>query len=141
MKTIIRIILVLLLVPVILFSFNIKPALAIDNSALIAQLQAQIASLIKQIIVLLQQQVKTQSNNQINSQGTATLTVNAAGVMAYVSINGGAQFAYTSPITLNSGDTYSVTASSSNNGTSTSKCSGTASSGGSYVCNINMNSY
>jgi len=144
MKKINKIILVFLAVPVVLFSFNIQPALAVDNSALIAQLQAQIADLIRQIIALLQQQVKTQSNAQVNSQGSATLTVNATGVTAYVSINGGAQFAYTSPIILNNGDKYSVTASvSSSNGAgnSTSKCNGTASSGGSYVCNININSY
>jgi hypothetical protein len=121
--------------------FNAQPVLAVDNSALIAQLQQEIASLIRQIIALLQQQIKAGTNN--NSK-TATLTVNASGVTAYVSINGGSQFAYTSPITLNNGDKYSVVASASGSngaGNSTSKCNGTASSGGTYVCNININNY
>lgn len=136
MKKVQKIFLILLAIPVILFGLNVRPALAVDNSALIAQLEQEIQSLMKQIIALLQQQIQTipQTNSKPN-----TLTVNATGVTAYVSINGGPQFAYTSPITLNNGDTYSVTASSSNGGNSTSKCSGTASSGGTYTCNIKIN--
>jgi hypothetical protein len=128
-----KIFLVLAILGVLVF-LNAQPVSAQDNSALIAQLQQEIQSLIKQIIALMQQRIKLQNNN---SQ-TATLTVNVSGVTAYISINGGTQFAYTSPLILNNGDTYLVTASSSNNGTSTSKCSGIASSGSSYVCNISI---
>jgi molybdopterin converting factor small subunit len=166
MKNLYKIVLVFLIVPVLLFAFNAKAVSVDDNSSLIAQLQAQIESLIKQIIALIQRSaqikptaslpvpvnfmqntnhVSTQvnTNTQINSGSssssdskTATLTVNAIGVTAYVSINNAPQFAYSGPITLNNGDIYSVTASSSG---STTKCNGTASSGGSYTCNINVN--
>ena len=136
-----RIILVLLAVPMLLFFFNVQSAYAVDNSALIAQLQQEIQSLMQQIIALLQQQLQTKNvvNTYSNSK-TATLTVSATGVTAYVSINNGAQFTYSSPVTLNNGDAYSVIASASSGGAnSNSKCSGTASSGGSYVCNIKIN--
>jgi len=141
-----KFILILLIIPIFLFIFNVQFASAADNSALIFQLQQEIASLIRQIIVLLQQQIKTQTQIQqqsSNQSGSAVLTVNASGVVAYVSINNGSQFVYVSPINLNNGDTYLVTASvgSGGEGNSTSKCSGKASSGGSYVCNIKMNQY
>lgn len=154
MEKIKKIIFLLLVVPILLFGFNVQFASAADNSDLIAQLEQEIQGLLRQIIALLQQQmqaqisgtqpkIQTQMQNQPQTNsGSSTLTVNAFGVIAYVSINNGPQFAYISPITLNSGDAYSVTASlpgSSGNGNSTSKCSGTASSGGNYVCNVSMN--
>jgi len=139
---------ILLAIPVFLFTFNTPRVSAQDNSALILQLQQEIQSLMRQLITLLQQQIISQAQVQTpvqiqaqNNSKTAVLTVNATGVTAYVSINNGAQFAYTAPIILNNGDAYLVVASISNNGNSTSKCSGTASSGGNYVCNINMNNY
>jgi len=158
MKNIKKIFVVLafLAVPVFLFGYNAKPVFAADNSVAVQQ---EIQSLIRQIISLLQQitqlrlaqqnqmqqapvqpQVQTQTQTSSGLQ-TATLTVKASGVTAYVSINNGSQFAYTTPITLNNGDTYSVTASASSGGSgnSTSKCSGVASSGGTYTCNITIN--
>ncbi|MDP3882686.1 MAG: hypothetical protein Q8Q48_01375 [Candidatus Staskawiczbacteria bacterium] len=87
--------------------------------------------------------VQSFTNNSAPNSGQATLTVNVTGATAYVSINGGSQFAYSGPIKLNNGDKYSVIVSSStssNGNTSSSKttCSGTASSGGTYYCNINV---
>lgn len=70
-----------------------------------------------------------------SSANPAILTVKASGVTPKVSINGGSEFDYSGPITLNDGDTYLVTASVLN---STTKCKGTASPGGTYSCNINM---
>ena len=144
MKDYKKIILFLFIIPLFLFGFGVGSVSAQtqNNTALIAQLEQEIQNLIRQIIALLQQQIQAKilSNANLNTNsGTATLTVNATGVTAYVSINGGNQFAYASPITLNNGDSYSVTASSSGGGgNSTSKCNGVASSGGSYVCNIKI---
>jgi hypothetical protein len=83
------------------------------------------------------------SSNSSSGSGQATLTVNVTGATAYVSINGGSKFAYSNPITLNNGDKYSVTvtqntSSGSNTSNSSTTCSGTASSGGTYYCNINV---
>ena len=140
------------------FMFGIAgPAFAQTNS--VEALRSQIQALIKQITDLIRQLIQAQiasTQNQnliqttspqiqaINNSNSehATLTVNATGVTAYVSINNGAQFAYTSPLTLNNGDTYSVTATLNNSGSnSTSKCSGKVSGGGNYTCNVSMNQH
>jgi hypothetical protein len=125
---------------------GVKPVLA--QNTLVQTQQAQMESLINQIISLLKQiiqmkiqlaqrtaQTQIQNNLQVQNSQTGILTVNVQGVSALVSINSGAQFVYVSPIVLKNGDTYSVTA---QNSTSTSKCNGKASSGGSYVCNITI---
>lgn len=144
-----------------LFAFLILGALlfgaglvfAADGSAL--TLQQQIEMLLRQIIELLrqiiqiklaqiqsrQQQTGWQNGNYVLQQDKAVLTVNASGVKAYVSINGGIPFLYENPITLNNGDKYSVTASAQDKGgSSSSKCMGTASLGGVYTCNISVSS-
>jgi hypothetical protein len=86
--------------------------------------------------------ISSQSSSP-GSSGQATLTVNVTGATAYVSINHGTKFAYSGPIALNNGDTYSVTvsqntSSGSNTSSSNTTCSGTASSGGAYYCNISV---
>jgi len=92
-----------------------------------------------------------QSNNQtynnstkvdISSQSSSPGS-SGIGATAYVSINHGTKFAYSGPIALNNGDTYSVTvsqntSSGSNTSSSNTTCSGTASSGGAYYCNISV---
>lgn len=139
---------VLLAVPFLLFVFNVQFVSAQDNSILIAQLEQKIQVLLRQIIAIIQEKIRqaslqnaTQSNLQ-NQNGQATLTINASGTPAYVSINNGPQFPYSSQIVLNDGDTYAVTASHANGqSSSTSKCSGKASAGGKYTCNIAMDGY
>lgn len=162
-----KIILTFLLVPGLAFAFNANAATTNNTAALIAQLQQEIENLVKQIIALIQASIQkqtvasintntgtttqVQSNSQVNiqgqtqnSSGAATLTINVSGATAYVSINNGAQFAYTSPITLNNGDTYSVKVSvpsTTGIGSSNSTCSGTVSAGGSYICNMQIVSH
>ncbi len=120
---------------IILFVFYANFVLAAQNSLTVQQ---QIKSLLRQIIDLLKQilsiklgQIKNSSVQVQSNAGQALLTVNAKGVTAFVSINGGVPFAYASPIYLQNGDTYSVSAANS-------KCSGIASTGGNYTCNISV---
>lgn len=134
------------------FGLNV---VAIDNLQAPLSLSQMVESLIQKIFDLLRQiaQTTTDSNQQKQIQQPKTelplqqardnevalLTVNASGIAAYVSINAKAAFVYTEPIILSSGDTYLVYASRENSGSKNiSKCGGTASSGGRYICNIKI---
>ena len=142
---VITLLFLLIFVPMLGIGFSAKAAsTAESDTVMIAQLEQEIRDIISQITDLVQSLSQQRASAGVgDSSGTAILRVNVLGTTAYVSVNGGPASAYISPITLNTGDTYSVTASvPSNNGSgnSTSKCDGIASSGGSYVCNININS-
>lgn len=136
-----KFLIVMVLLSMFLFSPIAKPILAADSPALTLQQQIelllnQIISLLKQILQIKMADVNRQSATQVQ---TATLTVNTSGVLAYVSINGGERFEYSSPIILNDGDKYLVTAENSGEGSnSTTKCGGIASAGGVYICNVAM---
>ena len=58
MQKIQKIILILLAVPILLLSFNVRPVLAADNSVLIVQLEQEIQNLIKQIIAIFSQSIQ-----------------------------------------------------------------------------------
>jgi hypothetical protein len=152
-----KVILVLFFVLFSAFLFNVNDRLVFAQSEPASIVQEQIKSFLQQIIVLLQkiieikkaelaaQQVKNQAAvlpPPVNSPSgrQATLIVRSSGVRPFVSINGQTAFEYTNPITLNDGDFYAVTASVIDaSGSSISKCSGRASPGGFYTCNININ--
>lgn len=133
-----KIIVYTLLIAMVLATSLARPVLAQNNQAQIQALQQQIVSLYQQIVDLLrkliQARLQQMQQNPLQAGNPApVLTVNASGVTPMVSINGGSAFVYAGPLTLKDGDRYSVTA---QNGSSSSKCSGTVSSTGTYTCNI-----